>query len=64
MIDYPGSYHSGSGNFVLLTAIPRRDTGGSADDAADYSRVLVPLNVSQPASPDIEWLNQHATEPR
>jgi prepilin-type processing-associated H-X9-DG protein len=65
MIDYPGSYHDGAGNFIFA------DGHGESHRWLDPRTsppikpgTIMPLNVSIPGDADIDWLQQHASERR
>jgi prepilin-type processing-associated H-X9-DG protein len=65
LVDFPASYHAGAGNFVFADGhTEARHWVDPRTMPPIAPSVLLPLNVSQPANPDIAWLNQHATEPR
>ena len=63
LVDYPGSYHEGAGNFIFA------DGHGESHRWVDPRTTppinpgqLIQLNIFMPGNLDIDWLQEHASE--
>lgn len=65
MVDFPASYHDGSGMFSFADGHVESHRWQDARTIPPLvQKQYIPLNVGSPGNPDVTWLQNHATRPK